>query len=208
MKEVFDKFAEHFPETKSDDLFTPPCTDNSSIRESKLKFKALVRTEGLQAALLELGTPMKGDTVHELMAMMDLEENGGLNFEEFKRAVQPPPTQLEQWASMLPLAGLLARSLPVSGGLGDQPLRDFSRLGDIDIDKAVVAFSEGLKALLITARAASRQMFESMDAKASEAAKDLANGVSAVSKFTTFKMSTGKVIDYSKGLSSRIGTLL
>jgi hypothetical protein len=148
---------------------------------------------------------MEWNKVEELMVAMDLDENGGLDFEEFKRAVQQPPTQLEQWASMLPLAGLVARSLPISGGLGDKPLRDISRLCDVDIDTAVEVFSEGLKLLLITARTSIRQMFDSVDRKASEAAKDLANGVSAVSKFSTFKMSTGKVVEYHEGLSGRIG---
>ena len=106
---------------------------------------------------------------------------------------------------MLPLAGILARCLPISDGQGDQPLRDFSRLGEDGIDTAVEVFSEGLKLLLSTARASTRQMFDSMDKKAFEAAKDLADGVSAVSKYKTFKMSTGKVADYHEGLSSRIG---
>jgi hypothetical protein len=148
---------------------------------------------------------MKRDKAEELMVMMDLDENGGLDFEEFKRALQQQPTQLEQWAGMLPLAGMLARSLPVSSGQGDQPLRDFGRLADVEIDAAVEVFSKGLKLLLSTARASTRQMFDSMDKKAFEAAKDLADGVSAVSKYKTFTMSTGKVADYHEGLSSRIG---
>ncbi len=169
------------------------------------EFKAAIRTDGLQAALLELGVRMDRENVNRLMVLMDLDEKGCLNFEEFKRAVQQPPTQLEQWASMLPLAGLLARSLPVNDGPGDQPLRDFSRLGDSEINTAVVVFGEALRQLLVKARSTSRQIFESMDKKASEAAKDLADGVSAISKFKTFKMSTGKVAEYHEDLSSRIG---
>jgi hypothetical protein len=177
----------------------------SESKPKKPKCRAFVRSDGLQAALLELGVPMKRDKAEELMVVMDLDENGGLDFEEFKRAVQQQPTQLEQWAGMLPLAGMLARSLPVSSGQGDQPLRDFGRLADVEIDAAVEVFSKGLKLLLSTARASTRQMFDSMDKKAFEAAKDLADGVSAVSKYKTFKMSTGKVADYHEGLSSRIG---
>jgi hypothetical protein len=95
--------------------------------------------------------------------MMDLDGNGSLDFEEFKHAVQHQPTELEQWASMLLLAGMLATSLPVCDGPGDKPLRDFSRLGDDEIETAIEVFSAGLKRLLISARA---------DRKASEAAKD------------------------------------
>ena len=167
----------------------------------------LIRTvDGLQRALLELDAPMERVKVEELMVVMDLDENGGLDFEEFKRAVAQPATQLEQWASMLPLAGILARSLPVSGGQGDQPLRDFSRLREDQIDAAVQAFGVGLTRLLLEEKATLRQMFDKVDRKASEAAKDSAGGVSAASKFKTFKMSTGKVAEYHEGLSSRIGT--
>jgi hypothetical protein len=108
---------------------------------------------------------------------------------------------------MLPLGGLLARSLPVSSGQGAQPLRDFSRLDDVEINTAVEVFSAGLKRLLIPAQATSRLKFENMDKKAFEASKDLADGVSAVSKFKTFKMSKGTVTDFYEGLSSRTGML-
>ncbi len=128
--------------------------------EIKPKFEKIVKTDGLQHALLELGAPMAKETAYTLMVMMDLDQNGGLDFEEFKLAVQQPPTQLEQWASMLPLAGILARSLPVIGGQGDQPLRDFSRLGEDGIDTAVEVFSEGLRRLLIQAKDTTNEMFD------------------------------------------------
>eukprot|EP00291_Cryptomonas_curvata_P027813 CAMPEP_0172212760 /NCGR_PEP_ID=MMETSP1050-20130122/37213_1 /TAXON_ID=233186 /ORGANISM="Cryptomonas curvata, Strain CCAP979/52" /LENGTH=288 /DNA_ID=CAMNT_0012893511 /DNA_START=614 /DNA_END=1477 /DNA_ORIENTATION=+ len=136
---------------------------------------------------------------------MDLDEKGGLDYEEFKQAVAQLPTQLEKWASMLPLAGMLASSLPIRGSEGDQALRDFSRLRDEEIETAAEAFKVGLRRLLLEEKAAMRLIFDNVDSKASEAAKASAKGVSAVSKFKTFKMSTGTVADYHSGLSSRIG---
>jgi hypothetical protein len=199
LKAVFSKFAVSHP------IIEHSNTNDSSIADSKPNLEPCIRAGGLQAALLELGVHLDSSKVDALMLMMDLDENGDLDFEEFKRAVQQQPTELEKWASMLPLAGMLARSLPVSGGAGDQSLRDFSRLGDDEIDTAVQVFAQGLKLLLISARASSRLMFDSTDKKAFEAAKDLADGVSAVSKFKTFKMSTGTVEHYHEGLTSRIG---
>jgi hypothetical protein len=188
LKSVFDKFAE-IP----------------SVDEPVSKLEPFIKIDRLHAALCELGIHMERDNTDEL-ALMDLDDNGGLDFEEFKRAVhQQQTTQLEQWACMLPLAGMLARSLPLSDGKGDQPLREFSRLTDDGINAAVNVFSEGLQLLLIKARASLRQSFDSIDKKASEAAKVLAGGVSAISKFKTFKMSTGNVNQYHQGLSSRIG---
>ena len=161
----------------------------------------------MRGALVELGVSMERVDLEAEASLkaMDLDDNGGLDFEDFKRAVQQPPTQLEQWASMLPLAAMLARSLPVNGGQGDQPLRDFSRLGEDEINAAVEAFSAGLRTLLIKAQSASKNMFANTDKKASEAAQDSADGFSAASKFKTFKMSTGSVAEYFEGLSSRVG---
>ncbi len=144
LKRVSDKYAKISNGT-SDAILEPPCADDSSLSETKSKSILLIRTDGLKDALLELGVPVERDQVEELMLIMDLDENGGLDFEEFKLAVQQPPTQLEQWASMLPLAGMLARSLPVNGGQGDPPLRDFSRLDEDEIDVAVEVFSEGMR---------------------------------------------------------------
>ncbi len=92
------------------------------------------------------------------MTIMALDENGGLDFEEFKRAVKHQPTELDQWASMLPLAVMLARSLPVSCGPGDQRLQ---QAADNEIDTAVEVTSEGLNLLLSSARASTRRMFDS-----------------------------------------------
>ena len=164
-----------------------------------------MKTDGLHQALHLLGVPVVRKRAEDLLVAMDLDENGVLDYEEFKRAVAQPLTQLEQWASMLPLAGLLASSLPISSGQGDQPLRDLSRLSEDQIGAAVEAFRGGLTRLLLDAKTKLRQMFEVADKKAFDAAQDLASGVSAVSKFKTFKMSTGKVADFHHGLSSRVG---
>ena len=152
LKGIFDKYAERSSGAVGDITANQEQsrTDDSLDPEIKPKCDEIVKTDGLQRALLELGVPM--EKTEKLMLMMDLDENGGLDFEEFKRAVQQPPTQLEQWASMLPLAGMLARSLPVSGGQGDQPLRGFSRLSEDGIDTAVEMFSEGLRRLLMQAK--------------------------------------------------------
>ena len=162
----------------------------------------MVGTDGLQSALIDLDVHIERGNVESLMADMDLDEKGGLDFKEFKRAVQQPPTQLEQWASMLSLAGMLARSLPCGDGLGDQPLTDFGLLSLDEINASVDVFSEGLRVLLGKMKVASRQMFDSMDKKA---AKDSADCVSVVAKFKTFKMSTGSVAEYHESLFRRIG---
>jgi hypothetical protein len=198
LKGVFDKFAEGS---------NGPAGDAVGVIASQSSISKVIRADGLHKALHELSVSMEREKVEELSVLMDLDGNGCLDFEEFKRAVQQQPTQLEQWASMLPLSVMLTKCLPVDGGHGDQPLRDLSRLGEDDLNIAVDVFSDGLRRLLLEAKSALRQMFDSVDKKACEAAKDSAGGFSAVSKFKTFKMNTGTVTDYHIGLSSRIGAL-
>jgi hypothetical protein len=207
LEEVFNKYAKLCSGTADETIMEHTCADTEAI--SNPKFKAVVRTTELQDALSELGRlPEERGNVEEMITVMDLDGNDGLDFEEFKRAVQQMPTQLEQWASTLPLAGMLASSLPVRDGQGDKPLRDFNRLSEDEINTAADAFREGLKRLLMTAQHASRQMLDKADKMAIEVAKESADGVSAVSKFKTYKMSTGNVSDYHAGLFSRIGTAL
>jgi hypothetical protein len=99
---------------------------------------------------------------------------------------------------------MLAKSL--SGEEGDKPLRDLINLGENEINAAVDSFSKDLRRQLSQARDTLRQRFDIADKKASAVAKGSADGVSIVTKFKTYKMSTGKVEDYYLGLNSRIGT--
>jgi hypothetical protein len=176
------------------------------LGNSKSKIKAMLKPTGLQKALLELGVQMDYGQVEKLFASNDLDDKGGLDFEEFKRAVLQPATPLEQWVAMLPINGMLARSFPIRDGPGDQTLRNVSRLGTDGIHATVDAFSAALRRVLLEAQVNLQQMFGRVDDKAAEAAME--GAVTAVSKFKTFKMSTGTVKDYVEGISSRVGMYL
>jgi hypothetical protein len=149
LREIFVKYAASCSVSVGDTAQEQSHRDDGLDPGSKSKLKEIMKIDGLQHALLELGVPMEKTEAYKLMLKMDLDEKGVLDFEEFKRAVEQPSSQLEQWASMLPLAGILARSLPVSGEQNDKPLRDFSKLGEDEINTAVEVFSEGLKLLLM-----------------------------------------------------------
>jgi hypothetical protein len=183
LKRVFDVYAKYYDHSKT----------------------KLIKSKELRQALIDkLEVEMNSDQVERLIESMDLDENGGLDFEEFKLAVQQPPTELEQWVATLPINGMLARSLPIRDSQGEKMLRNVSVLGNDGIKTTVNVFSKALEKLLMKARDNLRQTFDIMDDRASEAN---AGGVSASPKFQTFKMSTGNIQTYMEGLSSRIGTL-
>jgi hypothetical protein len=199
LKGLFEKFAESVQMIDISDTLVSQ-TSHSSSEE---KQAAMLNSIGLQKALLELGVKMDADQVEKLIFSMDLDDNGGLDFEEFKRAAQQPATPLEQWVAMLPINGMLARSFPICGDQGYQTLRNVGRLGADDINAAVDVFSAALRHLLVEAQTKLRQMFKMVDERAAEAAKE---SVSAVSKYKTFKMRTGTVKDYVEGIAGRVGT--
>jgi hypothetical protein len=180
------------PESTSSD---PDDTSSNRNMDSLVVFPA-----ELQSALSDLGMQIDLVEAAVIVSSMDLDENGGMDFEEFRRAVERPPTQLEQWAATLQLPGMLAACLSddADNESGVKSLRQLSTLSEERLDAAATAFSESLHQLLVKAQAQLRDMFAMVDAKAAE------DGGSA-SKFTTFKMSTGGVADYFQGLAGRIG---
>jgi hypothetical protein len=203
LKKIFERFAlsAQCSESVSSEASSLPATKRSKVTHEA---NGMLDATGLQKALLELGVTMESDQVKKLHVSMDVDENGGLDFEEFKRAIQQPATPLELWVAMLPIHGMLARSFPICGQ-GHEALRNMSLLGDKDIETTINVFSEALRGVLVSAQADLRRMFEVVDAKAADAAK---GQFSAVSKFKTFKMKTGTVKDYFEGIAIRVGTFI
>ena len=134
------------------------------------------------------------------MVMTDMDKNGGLDFEEFRRALMKPPTKLEQWVDTLPLAGMLASCFILPEG-GDQ-LHEVSLLSAENLNAIAEAYAHGLKKVLMDAQINLKETLDSMETKA----KESAGGES--SKYKTFKMSTGSVPHYIEGLTGRIGNFI
>ncbi len=164
--------------------------------------KRIVVNDGLRGALGELGIMISDKEGEDIIKILDVDGSGGLDWAEFKAAIQKPPCQLDQWVDTLPLSDLLARCLQVVIPDPDKDqLREMSRLSAENVEAAAKAASQGLKLLLTEAQAKLKQVFARMDAKAREP-----DGGSA-GKFTTYKMSTGFVNQYFEGLVGRVGKL-
>ena len=160
--------------------------------------KAIVKSQGVRAALGELGIKVSEPEAEELVSRLDADRNGGLDWEEFRGAVQKPPSELDQWINTIPVAGLLASALQAVVPDGDQ-LRQMSMLSEESRDAAVEAVGKGLKRLMSEAHAKLKQAIDNVDAKA-RAQKD-----GAANKFQTINMSGGTVQQYFEGLFGRVG---
>jgi Ca2+-binding EF-hand superfamily protein len=149
-------------------------------------------------ALQDCGVNMNLEERALAFKCADLDEDGGLSLEEFRTAVRTR-TQLEQWASALPLARLLARCLTLKSGDLDDPICELTKLSEANLDEAVGVFCKGLRRILTEAQAQLKNSFAAMKEQG------LSDGHS---KFQTFNMSSGNVEDFHLGLAQRIGETL
>lgn len=166
-----------------------------------LETKLILLPNFLSALMdLDIDLGVKGsDEIHEFFHTMDVNNDNGLDLEEFRRAVKEP-TRVEQWASTLPLSQLLASCIPQQDGL--DTFRVASSLSKEDIEKVCGLFVEGMKSLLIRHCAMLRESFSSMDSKAASKNSCIA------SKFSVQTLACGRIDDFHKGLRERIGEIL
>ena len=137
------------------------------------------------------------------------DEAPGLDSEAFRRFLDRP-SKLEQWLRGLPVPKLLAMCLEsafeIIPGAAD-PLRIVCGLDQQAIEQAinvaVHGFCEGLKRLLCERVKELKECYSALDKRAA----DNSGSSGANPKFQTIAMSAGKVEDFHKGLTDRVGEL-
>ena len=150
-------------------------------------------------ALQEMGIVMTPGREEELFKESDIDEDGGLDRDEFVRAISMP-SELEPWASTLPLAKLLAACVEaaLARAASADPLRKVAALSAQEIDEVAADFSGAFRLLLEEQVDGLKKSFIEMDRKAAEA--DGSN-----SKFQTFEMNVGSAENFHNGLADRVG---
>jgi hypothetical protein len=152
----------------------------------------------LAGALGDCGLYFSAEELALIFRNADLNNNGGLNLDEFRIAVKTP-TKLEQWAGTLALSRLLAHCLMLRISDLEDPLLDLSELSRIDLEYVSGVFCEGIRKILADAQIQLKKSLAAMRETTAE------SSAGAGSKFQTFKMSCGKVEDFHKGLKERVG---
>jgi hypothetical protein len=156
----------------------------------------LITADSVRNVMRDIGVQLTTDEAAVLFETFDTDENGGLDLQEFTKAIKHP-SKVEQWADTLPLSKLLARCLSFKES--DDPLREVSRLSSDELRTSTKAFTEGLQAILSDALSELRKCYAEMDKITDQSTND------ASSKFQTFKMSSGSVEDFHRGLHGRVG---
>jgi hypothetical protein len=152
--------------------------------------------ESTRNALHEIGVQPTAEEAAVLFETYDMDDNGGLDLQEFIKAIKYPG-KVEQWANSLPLSKLLAHCLSFKDS--DDPLREVSRLSSDELCASVKAYGESLQTILAGALGELKKCYAEMDRMTAENANE------ASSKFQTNKMNSGSVEDFHHGLLGRVG---
>ena len=136
-----------------------------------------------------------------LFRRLDRNQDGILAFDEFVLAVKAS-MPLDEWASSLPLAQILADAMPRKAG--KDRLREVALLTEAEIESIANGFAYGVKRLLNQHVQGLRSSFSNMD----QAATRSESGSHLKFQTETSKLRCGNIEDFHNGMSSRIGALL
>jgi hypothetical protein len=187
-----DRFLQSLKTTGIDEVFNR----HASV-SPKHGHKKILHPASLGPALEECGVELSADEVEVAFSQCDMNDDGGLDLEEFRLAAKTP-TKLQQWADTLELPRLLARCLALRSRNPADPHRGVADLSPADLADALDVFGRGLRRALAGAQAELRTCLDAM--RAAEAA-----AAGGTAKFQTFKMSSGKVEDFHGGVTGRVG---
>ena len=127
---------------RRDDQCIEKVFNQYSTIKSPTSVETLIPKESLARALNELSISVDETSVSHLFTEMDVNNDGGLSSDEFKRTVNVAYERVlgpyELWARSLPLAQILADALPIPTGVSgalqkDGHLRFVSNFQDVDI---------------------------------------------------------------------------
>ena len=164
------------------------------FEKRKDRLSGKIHRGALQAAMIDLGMILPSQNVEDFFKEMDFNNDGMLEWVEFQQLVTKP-TEIEQWASQLRIARLLASCFPPNVN----NLREVCQLGCDELEEVLGAFAEGMGRLLRGALDQLRQGYQALDQRTKEGASGIGK------KFVTFKLACGSVEDFHKGMSERIG---
>ena len=161
----------------------------------KDKVKEVILAPSLGRALRDLGVLVEATEIEELLKSRDLNDDGGLDFQEFSSLVSMP-SPIEEWVGELSVTQLVSDALPrVTGPIKDQ-LRNLSRITREQLEDSCEIMKESFLKVLQENLDTLKDSFEKLDSQ---------QAAESNSKFKISKMSAGNIADFHDGLTSRIG---
>ncbi len=136
------------------------------------------------------------ESIAELLKSRGLNDDGGLDFQEFRSLVNTP-SPIEEWVSGLPLTQLVADAMPRTDVPIKDQLRHLCKATAAQLKESCEVIKEGLLKILQEKLDALKDAYEKLDSHAASGSN---------SKFQVFGMNVGSIADFDKGLASRIGS--
>jgi hypothetical protein len=162
------------------------------------KIDELITTSSLGAALKDMGIAVEKEEIDEMLQTTDINNDGGLDLDEFSTLVSASSPALE-WVRSLPLAELVLDGLPkTDGGQNQDRLRNLCKISEKELEVSCKAIMEGLFQTLKEKLAAVKKAYDLLDSNA-------ATNKSASAKFQIIKMSVGNIKNFHEGIATRIG---
>jgi Ca2+-binding EF-hand superfamily protein len=147
------------------------------------------------SSLEELGLYWKEEEVNIIFRTLDVNHDGVMDLEEFKKAVRLP-SKIEQFVSGLSIWRVFADAMP--GDKGVDRLRQFGELTAEQVENICLIAMPFVRSIIQDAAKKLKASFEAMDAHESN---------QIAKKFEVPpEMSAGTVHDFHFGLAGRIGT--
>jgi hypothetical protein len=172
----------------------------SAFRKNECKERNLVLKDSLQRALGEFGVYITSEEAEQLFTVVDIENNGGLDLDEFRQAISQPSSQIEQFLNNLPLSGMLASCLVNQDS--KKPLKDLCNIELERLTAAIDAYSLSLLPMLRDELAKLKELVAAMESKPALEGVD-----GCGTKYFVFSMEAGSVKEYHDGMYSRTGWL-
>jgi hypothetical protein len=158
--------------------------------------KKLIMPNRFREALGELGVQMTAEEASGHFAILDVDNNGGLDFSEFQAGITQPSSQVQQFVNTLPLHGMLASLLSTESA---EPLKDLCDIDPGRLAAAIKAFSLAVHQTTTEALINLKGLVAAMETKAGE------EGDGSGGKYQVISMNAGSVVDYHKGMYARTG---
>lgn len=157
----------------------------------------LILPDKFHAALSDFGVHLMAEEEALLLTTMDIDNNGGLDLNEFTAALRQPSTSVEQFVGTLPISGMLASSLAVPGAVDS--LKELCNLKSDQLKAAIEAFSVSVHEMLQNQLKYLKTLLDTKEAIAQEESDG------SGSKCAVFVMNAGSVKTYHEGMYKRIG---
>ena len=134
------------------------------------------------------------DEIDEIFNNMDMNSDGYLDWNEFRRAVGTPSSSEQFFSQTMPLSRLILSAIPKDPGRS--PLEVFMDLPRDELSNIAQALTATLENMLAGKASELKQSYV--------AARQMRTSVPNT-KFAVVELKAGTIADYHKGLSSRVG---